>query len=59
MTIRDINMETLEGRLLMAALAILTTSDEITILGKVESGIMRTPDEMLNLVCQIAEEMPK
>lgn len=48
MELKSINQNTKEGRLLMAAIAVLTTSKSINILGQEVDGTMCTPDTVLN-----------
>lgn len=59
MLISDINTGTIDGRLLMAALSILTTTEEVTINGQTITGTMTTPDEMLMHVETLATHMFK
>lgn len=59
MTIRDINTATPEGKLLMAALAILTTTKEVKINGTIVNGTDTTPDQMLAHVNALSIEMYK
>jgi hypothetical protein len=46
-TIKEINIDTPEGRHLMAAMAIITT----------ESRTDKTPDEVYNSILELADEM--
>lgn len=57
MTISDINTATVEGRLLMAALAILTTTPELIVQGEKVKGTDTTPDKMLGHVEQLTKVM--
>lgn len=50
MTINDINTKTIEGRLLFAALTILTTSESVNIKGRAIQGKKTEPDEMLGYI---------
>jgi len=57
MSIREINTETKEGKLLMAALAILTTNSRLAINGKIINGRQTTPDKMLEHLDKLREEI--
>lgn len=59
MTINEINTDTREGKLLMAALAMLTTTEEVSYLGTVITGTITTPDEMLDFVNAVSEKIYK
>lgn len=57
MTLNEINRETPEGKLLFAALTILTTTDELVVLGKPVMGTSKTPDLMLDILEDTAKMM--
>jgi len=57
MRLSEVNTNSAEGRLLMAALAILTTSKEVNIKGFIGDGTKKTPDDMLDLVGDLSKEM--
>lgn len=50
MKLEEINLKTEEGRLLFAALTILTVAPELQILKKTVNGRKKTPDQMLGLL---------
>ena len=56
MTIKEINTDCLEGKLLMTALVILTISKEINVGGKIVKGTKKGPDEMLDLLIMKTKE---
>lgn len=58
-TLSQINVQSDEGRLLMAALAILTTQPQLTLFGKPKRGSSMTPDEMIEACNNLAIEMFK
>ena len=55
--ISEIDTNRAEGRLLLAALAILTTSPSVVLFGKEVKGTAMEPDEMLEKVYLFQEEM--
>lgn len=57
MSIKDIPVNTTAGQLLMAALAILTSSPNVKIDGTTINGGGTEPDEMLNMVKDVADKM--
>ena len=57
MNIKNINTGTLEGKMLFAALAILTCSPSLQIQKEEVNGQQTTPDEMLTLVFDAANAM--
>lgn len=59
MTLKEINVKTPEGKLLFAALAILTTSPELLVNGQKIRGSNTTPDEMIEIVEGNATELFK
>lgn len=60
MTLKDINRGTKEGKLLFAALTMLTTTKEVNFMnGTNILGTKTTPDEMIDYVEQLSCEMEK
>jgi hypothetical protein len=57
MTLNNIDINSREGRLLMAALCILTTSPELTIDGKKVDGRKLNPNDLLNQLVDFGEWM--
>lgn len=55
--IKGIDATTKEGRLLMAALCILTTQPSLLLLGETVKGVMMQPDEMLEKVDKLQRQM--
>lgn len=58
-SLSKVNTNTLEGRYLIAALTILTTTPLLTILGQEVEGSKKKPDEMILLTGNVAEEIYK
>lgn len=58
-SISEINTKTPEGKLLSAALCMLTTTKEVNFMGGIITGTQTTPDEMIQKVSQLSEEMYK
>lgn len=59
MELNEINDKTMEGRLLMMAVAALTVSPEVHINGEILDGRKVTPMEMLDHVKAVADEVYK
>lgn len=57
MELKSINQNTEDGRLLMAAIAMLTTSKSICIFGEQKDGTMLTPDTVLTCLKTLADRM--
>lgn len=55
MTLKEINLKTPEGRLLWAALIVLTTSPELQIAGEYVRGSATHPDVMLEKLEGLAD----
>ncbi|MEO9145104.1 MAG: hypothetical protein ABI237_06055 [Ginsengibacter sp.] len=56
-TLNDIDLSTIEGKLLFAALVVLTSSKDLTILGTFVNGAQTEPDEMLHHITTVAESI--
>lgn len=54
MTLREIDRKTPEGRLLWAALLVLTTSPGLTIDGRAVNGCSMTPDDVMHELDEVA-----
>lgn len=59
MTILEINNETKEGRMLIAALAVITTSPKVTLRGKRINGQKITPMQVLQELDKLQKEIYK
>lgn len=59
MTLNEINTESKEGKLLIAALSILTVSDNLQIMGKEVNGRQLEPDVMLSKIEEVSDYMYK
>lgn len=57
MQLNQINDKTMEGRLLMMALAALTVSPQIQVDGESLDGRQSTPDAMLNRIKNVADKV--
>lgn len=57
MQLNEINDKTMEGRLLMMALAALTVSPQIQVDGESLDGRQSTPDAMLNRIKNVADKV--
>lgn len=55
MQFRDIDQQTQEGKLLLAAVSVLTTSKKLRILGRKVNGRLLTPDEIVEELCKISK----
>lgn len=55
MKLEDINTQTEEGKMLVAALSVLTTTESMVILKRDINGRTKTPDEMLGTIKEVRD----